>query len=59
MKITKANVGVFLQEFGFKVYSLLPLPSLVYSVCHFVINLDGVIQIFQWHTQFICLSTVQ
>ena len=59
MKITKATrwrvfAGVWIQS-----YSLLPLPSLVYSVCHFVINLDGVIQIFQWHTQFICLSTVQ
>ena len=55
MKITKATrwrvfAGVWIQSL---------FTSLVYSVCHFVINLDGVIQIFQWHTQFICLSTVQ
>ena len=59
MKITKATrwrvfAGVWIQSLFTSATA-----SLVYSVCHFVINLDGVIQIFQWHTQFICLSTVQ
>ena len=59
MKITKATrwrvfAGVWIQSLFTSATAFFSLFCL-----HFVINLDGVIQIFQWHTQFICLSTVQ
>ena len=51
MKITKAT--------RWRVFAGVWIQSLFTSATAFFSLLDGVIQIFQWHTQFICLSTVQ